>query len=244
MARSLIVNADDFGISAGVTRGILETHFNGIVTSTSVMVNLSHSAESIRLAQREAPKLGLGLHINLSFGKPVLASVPTLLQTADSFCQTYDDLIAMIPAFNSEQVKVEVRAQFDRFTDLAGCLPDHLDSHHGVTEFCAAAGEAMVELAAQYNLPVRRHSFAHSLRQPAVIETGFYWETATLETLVGILRSLPAGITELMCHPGYAEDLDEVYSAPRENELRVLTAPSLKTLIAEQGIRLINFGDV
>ena len=60
----LIVNADDFGASRGINRGIIEAHRHGIVTSTSLMVNTPFSAEAAKLAD-EVRHLSVGLHVNL-----------------------------------------------------------------------------------------------------------------------------------------------------------------------------------
>ena len=78
--RGLIVNADDFGLSPGVSRGILRAHWEGIVTSTTFMVNFPWAAEMAGLLRR-APRLGVGLHLNLTTGAPVLppAEVPSLV---------------------------------------------------------------------------------------------------------------------------------------------------------------------
>src|SRR4030095_8186486 len=68
-ARTLIVTADDFGLTAGVSRGILEAGARGIVTSTTVMVNRPIDPELI--ARLEASGLGAGLHLNLTLGTPI-----------------------------------------------------------------------------------------------------------------------------------------------------------------------------
>jgi chitin disaccharide deacetylase len=248
MARQLIVNADDFAISKGITRGIIEGHLQGIITSTSVMVNLPDAQDSFKQAKEQAPKLGLGLHFVLSFGKPVLAAeeVPSLIRSADAFAQNYNELTEMASNFDPTQVKAELRAQFDRFVELAGHPPDHLDSHHGVTEFSQPASETLVELATEYNLPIRKHQYAGAahLRQPDVMSFDFFDETVSFETLSRVLRNIGDGVTELGCHPGYPADLDEVYKEPRETELRLLTDARIKAIIEEEGIQLISFGDL
>lgn len=247
MARQLIVNADDFAISAGVSRGILEGHLEGIITSTSVMVNMPNAVEAIRQAQQQAPRLGLGLHFAFSFGHPVSdpATVPSLLAEDNHFCSTYNELVALMSTFDPAHVRAEMQAQFDRFVELAGRLPDHLDSHHGVTEMAQPASEMLIELATRHNLPIRKHmSFESDIRQPEYFEMGFFDQTANFENLSSILKGLQDGVTELMCHPGYADDLEETYAAPREIELRILTDPRIKALIEEEGIQLISFGDL
>jgi predicted glycoside hydrolase/deacetylase ChbG (UPF0249 family) len=93
MVASLIVNADDLGIFPGVNRGILEAHLNGIITSTTAMINLPDAEEGIRMVQREAPRLGMGLHFNLSFGAPVTPpeQVPSLIKANGRFCSNWDE---------------------------------------------------------------------------------------------------------------------------------------------------------
>src|SRR3974377_864725 len=65
MKRYLILNADDFGLSEGVNRGIIRAHEQGIVTSTSLMVRWPAAAEAARCAQQH-PRLSFGLHLDLA----------------------------------------------------------------------------------------------------------------------------------------------------------------------------------
>src|SRR5947208_8581695 len=78
-ARLLIVNADDFGLAPGVTRGILELARCGAVTSTSTMINLPGSQEAVAAARSLG--LDMGLHLNICLGAPLLppAAVPSLV---------------------------------------------------------------------------------------------------------------------------------------------------------------------
>src|SRR5262245_37319591 len=69
MVRRLIVNADDFGLTPGVSEGILAAHRHGIVTSTTMLVNRDVPADLVRRALDAG--LGLGLHVNLTLGKPL-----------------------------------------------------------------------------------------------------------------------------------------------------------------------------
>jgi len=69
--KRLVVNADDFGWSEAVTEGILEAYLHGIVTSTTLMANLEGAEDALARARREAPTLGIGLHLNLTEGRPL-----------------------------------------------------------------------------------------------------------------------------------------------------------------------------
>ncbi|MBL8153826.1 MAG: ChbG/HpnK family deacetylase, partial [Anaerolineae bacterium] len=171
MTRYLIVNADDFGISAGVSRGILEGHQRGILTSTSAMVNLPDTAAFIRRAQQEAPRLGIGLHFTLSFGKPVSAAerVPSLVTAEGRFCSTYETLQEMAKGFTADDLRTELTAQFDRFVEIAGQLPDHLNSHHAFTYTHPDAYDVLRGLAEQHRLPIRNEGWFLNLGQGSTV---------------------------------------------------------------------------
>jgi predicted glycoside hydrolase/deacetylase ChbG (UPF0249 family) len=108
------------------------------------------------------------------------------------------------------------------------------------------AGEVMVELATEHNLPIRHHDYAGAahIRQPDVMSLDFFDQTVSFETLSRVLKNLPEGIVEVGCHPGYPADLDEAYKEPRETELRLLTDPRIKAIIEEEGIQLIKFSNL
>ncbi len=268
MTRYLIVNADDFGISAGVSRGILEAHQHGIVTSTSAMVNLPDTPEFIRRAQQEAPRLGIGLHFTLSFGKPVSApeQVPSLVTAEGRFCSTYETLQEMAKGFRAEELQTELTAQFDRFVEIAGRLPDHLNSHHAITYAHPDAYDVLRELAEQHRLPIRNESWFLDLSQDSTLaerlravhrmypdpmwpqafdpQPTFYGQHATLGNLLHAIEAVPDGVSEFACHPGYGADLDEAYAAPRERELTIVTSEAARAAIAQRQIVLVNFGDL
>ncbi len=155
--KRLIVNADDLGLSPGVNRGILEAHKRGVVTSTTAMVNTPSAAAGIGLVQAEAPTMGLGLHLNLSFGKPLLspAEVPSLVRADGRFVSVSRGL-ASARCWRPHEVRAELEAQLERFIKLAGALPDHLDSHQLVGSLSSVCREAMLDLAETHRLPVRR----------------------------------------------------------------------------------------
>jgi predicted glycoside hydrolase/deacetylase ChbG (UPF0249 family) len=152
--KQLIVNADDFGVSAEVNRGILYAHHNGIVTSTTVMVNFPDAALGLEQALAAAPDLGIGLHLNLTAGCPVLP-VPSLV-TADGTFYNIAEWPTCLKAFDDDQVQQEVEAQVRRFFEIAGRPPDHLDAHHHAAYLHPVALRTMLATARQYNIPIRR----------------------------------------------------------------------------------------
>ena len=254
MSKQLIVNADDLGISAGVNRGILETHQRGIVTSTTAMVNLPDAGDGIKLLQREAPNIGIGLHLNITHGRPVLPvdQVHSLIQADGTFYGVEAAYSGELDFVDAELV-AEINAQYDRFVELAGGSPDHIDSHHGTAYHFPAALDTLLQLSTAHHLPLRNGERRKQAAQQAVYdlypapswpdrsEYRFFNETVSLDTLRMVLAEVPEGVTELVCHPGYAADLDEAYNAPREDELCCLTDPGIRALVAELGIELVTF---
>ncbi len=154
--KRLIVNADDFGRSPGINRGILETHLRGIVTSTTVMVNFPDAASGLERALAEAPRLGIGLHLTLTAGRPVSAPehVRSLLDDDGRFLHI-SAWPAQLNRFDPEHLQREVAAQVDRFISLTGRPPDHLDSHHHAAYLHPASLRAALEIAAGYGIPMR-----------------------------------------------------------------------------------------
>jgi chitin disaccharide deacetylase len=218
--RFVIFNADDFGYTRGVNRGIAEAHRNGVVTSTSLIVNAAATDEAVRLAG-ELPDLSVGLHVNFT-------------NEAERLVELDDPVVA----------RDELRRQFDRFCEMVGHEPTHLDSHQHVHRR-PASRPAFQALAAEHGLPLRDNP-------PVVFKGGFYgqWEygvsdptKVSREALERILHNeLTGGIYEMACHPGYFDDaMEMVYHRDRELELRTLCDPRLRAMLAEEDIRLIGY---
>jgi len=132
--RNLIVNADDLGWTQGVNRGIAEAHRNGIVTSTSLLANGCAFEGGVRTA-RESPRLGVGVHLNLSDGKPVAPPerVKSLLDENGDFSGGPETLLLRLTAkkLEAKEVETEWNAQIEKVR-AAGIRPTHLDGHKHV----------------------------------------------------------------------------------------------------------------
>jgi predicted glycoside hydrolase/deacetylase ChbG (UPF0249 family) len=280
--KRLIVNADDFGAAASVNRGILHAYHNGIVTSTTVMINCPDAAPGLEQALASAPDLGIGLHLNLTEGRPVSPpeSIPSLVNP-DGFFYDMDDWPARLKTFEGEHIQREVTAQINRFIALTGRPPDHLDSHCHTTYLHPAGMRAMLVASRQYNIPMRQaradapieiavrmlQSLMPSLSDydarglveqlqaviaegpapfwPARFEMGFAPHRATLGDLLVILTNLPDDSpTELMTHPGFADDVQPERHAWRANEVSHLTHAAALECVRSEGIELITFGDL
>ena len=156
MKHTLIVNADDYGHTTGVSEGICQAHLQGIVTSTTAMMNRPAAVEELPKAAALCPRLGLGVHLVLTTGIPVLpaAKVSTLVDAVGRFNRR-DELIARLNQIDLNQVDAEWDAQVELFVKSTGRNPDHLDSHHHSSYFSPALFERMLRLAAELRCPIR-----------------------------------------------------------------------------------------
>jgi predicted glycoside hydrolase/deacetylase ChbG (UPF0249 family) len=155
--KRLIVNADDFGMTQGVNRGILEAHRSGIVSSTTLLANGAAFAEAAA-AGRETPDLGIGVHLNLSEGLPVspAAGIPSLLDAQGRLHWTPERLWSAIATrrVRLAEIEVELRAQVDKIVE-AGIVPTHLDGHMHV-HVLPGVSEMVVKVARESRIPAVR----------------------------------------------------------------------------------------
>lgn len=129
--KRLIVNADDFGFNREITDGIVESHQHGIVTSTTLMVNMPAVEYAIEQAQH-CPGMSIGLHVNLTLGRPISdpTAVPSLLRSDGQFLDRATFFRrANFGKLQALELRKEIKAQLDRMVEL-GLTPTHIDSHH------------------------------------------------------------------------------------------------------------------
>lgn len=251
--RCLIVNADDFGRSPGINQAIIDCHVRGIVTSTTLMVNLPWADEAVAM-WRATPGLGLGLHLNFCYGSPVTdpVHVPSLVRPDGQFVTDTGWLRQHAAA---RDISTEARAQIERFCDRAGKRPTHLDSHKYLHS-APGIRTSVVEVASEYGLPVRGVTAQdRAAIRDAGLKTTDHFEGrfhgldgvgVSTEILVMALRELPSGVSELMCHPGYVDEhiLDSSYADDREREVAALTSSDVRNELKRPGIRLTRFDEI
>ncbi|MEP6961663.1 MAG: ChbG/HpnK family deacetylase [Acidobacteriota bacterium] len=216
----VIFNADDFGASAGVNRGIVECHRNGVLTSTSFMVTGRSADEAVAMS-RDNPDLAIGLHWDV-----------------------WGEDEREFSTSNHQAVRDEFRRQLGEFDRFFGRLPSHVDSHrHAHREVF----ELFRELVEPLGVPLREDGRVKFIggfyaQWEWMVTNLQYVSVAFLEQ---ILRTeIEPGFTEVSCHPGYVTpDYQAVYLAEREEEVRTITSPRIKDVLKEEGIRLISYAD-
>src|SRR5437867_8105036 len=229
--RYLIVNADDFGLSQGVNRGIIRAHDHGIVTSASLMVSQPGAADAAKYG-RSRPGLSVGLHLDLG----------------EWACRDgqWRAVYEFAPAADAAAVQAEVSRQMDLFFELMGRPPTHVDSHQHAHRSEPLASIAR-ELAGRVGVPLRHFT-------PGIHYCGdFYGQTGKSEPLPGaitpealarVIKSLGPGVTELSCHPGDDPLLPCMYRDERLAEVATLCQPTLNELLSEHAFQLVSFSTV
>jgi predicted glycoside hydrolase/deacetylase ChbG (UPF0249 family) len=276
MKKQLIVNADDYARSPEVNAGILEAHLYGIVTTTTVLINMPGSIEAVREAGKTAPGLGIGLHLNLTLGEPCHKSLWTseLVGAGRTFypIQHWHEILEEVPL---DLIESEWRAQIDQMMS-SGVIIDHLDSHHHIATIRADFWELYLELAQEVGCGVRppypddisdqdmQQSFpmhmietARNVALPSLRErsiphpdsflASFFGKGATLAHLLDLIATLPAGINELMCHPGYSSaelEATSDYAQRRSIELEALTSETAIQHIKDEAVELVTYRQV
>jgi chitin disaccharide deacetylase len=248
MSRVLIFNADDYGLSPAVSRGILAAA-PGVVRSTTVMANYVRPDEALGL---ELAGLGAGVHLNLSAGLPLSKYYPGALLTTDG---RFNKLLALLElTWESAQYRnaviTEWNAQLDRLRQL-GVKLTHLDSHHH-THLLGPLFPIALVLARRHNLGLRirtpeQRALARreGVRTPDCLVEGFFGAgQLTRAKLLTLLAQAEGEVVEVMCHPGKQDGLlreRSGYTAEREQELAILGDPALADELCSLGWRLVGF---
>ncbi|MGH9619030.1 MAG: carbohydrate deacetylase [Bryobacteraceae bacterium] len=241
--KRLLINADDFGFTSDVNAGIVHAHREGILPSATLMATGDAFEDAVHLA-RANPSLDIGCHLVLVQGRSLITGRP--------FPDGPQGLIPLLLKRRLD-VEAELRAQLEKMI-AAGIRPTHLDAHKH-THLLPGVFRAVVRLAREFRVPFVRVPFARRYYRRIALRQGVYTTdhffgfgltgSLTEQTLATLLRRLPSGVTELMCHPGYlGPELKQAQTRLKESRLReleALTSPRIRALIADLGIELASF---
>lgn len=160
MERRVIINADDFGLCEGVNRAVEKSHLHGVLTSASVMTNMPFAEEAVQIAKKH-PKLGVGVHLNLTKGRPLSneASLAPLLSWRGRFvrCASVISFLTFVIPTLRKALKAEFAAQIKWLIDK-GIRPSHLDSHKNFHTF-AYIYPIVCQVAREFNIPAIRYCY-------------------------------------------------------------------------------------
>jgi len=260
--KKLVVNADDFGFTRDVNSGIVAAHREGILTATTLMANGSAFDDAVRLAL-EVPSLDVGVHLVLVGKAPYPHTVGGLIRAlAARKIRPYDELRAQIVKIQDAGLK-PTHLDTHKHTHL---LPPVLDAVARLSkEFgipwvrrpfdfpIEAAGVPWTRRAVSRGLGFVRRRFARKLKAYGCSMTDHFagfritgqYDAAELATLI---RNLPEGVTEFMCHPGHCtEELRGTRSRlkeSRQQELTALTSPVVREALHDAGVELVSFAEL
>jgi len=160
MERRLIINADDFGLCESVNKGIVEAHTKGVLTSTTIMANMPATEQAADLA-KNLPTLGIGVHLNLTAGKPLCqdSSVKLILDSQGHFVLSPGKLAlaSLITGKVRTAIETELASQIQWLIDK-GIKPTHLDSHKHIHAF-PSIFPIVCRLAKRFSIPAIRYAY-------------------------------------------------------------------------------------
>jgi len=232
----LIVNADDYGLTEGISRGILHAHREGIVTSTSaIAIGPAYPKVASWLAEED--ELGVGVHLAAVGEDPPLLSareIPSLVGKRGHLCESYSAFIAraLLGRVNPEELRLEFTAQLETVQEL-GIPITHLDAHQHL-QLWPSVCSVVIDLATRFDIPavrvprfrarnpvaigvtllgarLARRAKAVGLRFPldAVgIECAGRLDEELLPTVLARLARHGHDAVELTVHPGEGDDMD------------------------------------
>lgn len=262
---TLIVQADDYAISDGVTEGILRAVEEGIVRATGIFTNRPSAALAASRI-RDLDRVDVGLDLNMVTGAPILPAreVPSLVNAHDNL-RTSHQITAEFPViardgmysqfevdpFDHDETLAEARAQLDRFVELFGRAPAYVHHHSIISPML---DQVLHEVAAQYSVPVMddllRDRRVNALPNPWYTVPFGAAEQAACDPvsmfLAGIEELADHEISVLITHPGYVDaDLLDIssYNVVRARDLQLVTAIEVREALTARGVACASYSD-
>ena len=229
--KKLIVNADDFGQSEGINKGIIKAHEQGIVTSASLMVRYPAALDAAEYSKNNSA-LGVGLHIDL--GEWIYND------------GNWDTLYEVVSPDDMEAVTNEINNQLKIFYDIMGRMPTHIDSPQHV-HLRESIKPVVINISKEINITLRgcsnKVNYCGDFYGQDTDGSPLHYAISE-DGLRQTILNLGDGITELACHPGLYVDIQTMYRKEREKEICTLCDISVKESIAKLNIELCSFDGI
>nr|WP_207744811.1 carbohydrate deacetylase [Clostridium butyricum] len=252
----MIINADDFGYSKAVNLGIMESHINGVLTSTTLMANMPGVDHAVSLL-KDMPNLCVGAHLTLTCGKPMLGEKVSTLIKENGYFFKLEDMENKVVQMDTSEIYEEWKTQI-RYLLKKGVNLSHIDSHHHVHTF--KEHEEMIKvLSEEFNLPVRNCNnvlenkirFLDLCNYNPIRNMEEKYENVRIECFKVIEKIIKKNIqyenTEAMCHPAFLDSYlleNSSFNIARIREVDILCDQLMRDLINKYEIKLCNYKNI
>ncbi len=254
----LLINADDYGLTTGISKSIIDLFEHDAISDTSVMICVEGAVERCHLLKERGFSKKAGVHLQTTLErhhkKPLSFpdDIPSLVDSEGFFkSHECDDPI------DPDDIELEWERQIVKLSEVLGHVPSHLDSHHGVHRIPHLL-PVYLKLAAKYGMPVRGgrapdqiKASSFGVKSTFVANgdwTGRHLPLSALQKI--ILAAMPAvgdGVFEIVSHPGYLDDdliKSSSWNTVRENDYNELLALSKSNWLEDNNINLVCFSDL
>lgn len=254
--KHLIINADDFGYSKAVNLGIMESHVNGVLTSTTLMANMPGVDHAVSLL-KDMPNLCVGAHLTLTCGKPMLGEKVSTLIKENGYFFKLEDMENKVVQMDISEIYEEWKTQI-RYLLKKGVNLSHIDSHHHVHTF-KEHEEIIKVLSEEFNLPVRNCNnvlenkirFLDLCNYNPIRNMEEKYENVRIECFKVIEEIIKKNIqyenTEAMCHPAFLDSYlleNSSFNIARIREVDILCDQLMRDLINKYEIKLCNYKNI
>lgn len=262
--KQIIINADDFGFSSGINKGIIKSYKKGLTTSTSIVCNTKNFDRDIK-ELKKLEELGKGVHLNLTVGKPISneRDIPTLTNKKGLFEKNVYNFIFKLTILRvkREHIERELEAQIKKAVYKLDDI-DHIDSHQHV-HILPQIYPIVLKLAKKYKIPFVRipkqnfwinptnrliekislsslsllNNIYNSNRYKKRIKNfyGLYYGGLNTSLLNDVINHFKEGNGEIVCHPAYPDSfIDNNWNSLKKDRLN-----DLNTLINPISKRII-----
>lgn len=260
MTKKVIINADDFGMSEAYNYGVIKALRDGVASSTTIMINQPAAEHAVSLL-KEVPGTYVGLHVNLTTGSPVSDpdKIPSLVKPNGEYIGS-KDFKTHKKQFVYKDCYIETKAQVERFRELFGYYPTHIEPHSAMDD---QSNKALIDVAKEYGLHYDVEYKGEFVQPSAdkylqveekltpkvgeIINRGARPEDFFNDSY-DLLKDQDDGlVTALHFHPGFVDAyiLDHsTLTLPRTRDLQCLCSESLKGWLKDHDFETINYGDL